>query len=396
MRPRLYIYLSAQHLDQPDWVVDNLVYHGDIERLANAAKERDVIIIVPAEEVVLLSVVLPPMSRSRLRAALPFALEEQCISDVEALHFAMGDYQADGSLPVAVVARDKMQSWLSLLQSWRIEPVQMVSEVFTLPFKSGHWHIIIRDELAVARTGLYHGFASDLSNLSLMLEAARTQTPELNHITVCTYSPNIDITRLQEIAPTTMLAHDAADMLNDMTTQLAMHPSMLNLLQGDYASTTSRFPALKHGWKVVAYLAATLVVVGCLSPLVSYFMLQQRSRQIDQQISRIYYKYFPQATTIVAPKQRLDEMLQRAVGHTQENQPLLALAYLGNGLSQVTNIKIKRFDYQRDRIQVELTAATSDDFSRFIEVITQQGMQVHEQNAAVVEGRINGTLQIAW
>ena len=63
---------------------------GDAAALAEAALDRINIVIVPSEDVLVTTVTLPKMNRSRLLQAIPYALEEQVIEDVDTMHFAAG------------------------------------------------------------------------------------------------------------------------------------------------------------------------------------------------------------------------------------------------------------------------------------------------------------------
>ena len=86
---------------------------GSIDQAAIEVGDRAVIVLVPATDVLTTSVHIPVRGAAKLRAALPFALEEDLADDIESLHFAAGKPRASGRLPVAIVARDKMNEWLS-------------------------------------------------------------------------------------------------------------------------------------------------------------------------------------------------------------------------------------------------------------------------------------------
>ena len=73
------------------------------------------------------TVLIPGRSNSKIKAALPFALEENLAEDVENLHFAVGERQENGRLPVCVCRQDKIDGWLSRLSDAGIEPSDHVS-----------------------------------------------------------------------------------------------------------------------------------------------------------------------------------------------------------------------------------------------------------------------------
>src|SRR5262245_19015775 len=95
MKEKLIIFLHNHNVTHPSWVLVDInsasvhfTSEGDPSFLAELAIKKEVIILVPAEDVLLTSVSLPKMSKARLQQVLSYALEEQLTADVESLHFA--------------------------------------------------------------------------------------------------------------------------------------------------------------------------------------------------------------------------------------------------------------------------------------------------------------------
>ncbi|MEO8965249.1 MAG: type II secretion system protein GspL, partial [Gammaproteobacteria bacterium] len=175
MSYRTIIFLQAVLPIRASWIfftdskqVDARM-QDDLTNLPLLAKQNEITVIVPADDVLLTQAELPKLNRQRLMQALPFALEEQLIDDVSELHFAIADYQ-DGKIPVAIVARKKMNEWLAELKELGIQPSRLLSAVFALPFIEKNWTACITAEMSAIRTEKYSGFASDPSNLALMID----------------------------------------------------------------------------------------------------------------------------------------------------------------------------------------------------------------------------------
>ena len=107
------IYLDPFIAPQASWVTVNSSNHivqtvmqGNLYDIP-ASENNDIIVIVPAQDILLTAAQLPKLNASRLQQALPFALEEHLIDDVSQLHFAIGEYQTDGTYPAAVVTQQK-------------------------------------------------------------------------------------------------------------------------------------------------------------------------------------------------------------------------------------------------------------------------------------------------
>ena len=103
MRRQIFIYLNGETVNPEDeslpvcWVVQEAeqmpgpVFYGDLKTAANHATGCRVVVFVSATNILLTQVELPAMNKQRLARAIPFSLEEHVASDVEQLHFAIGN-----------------------------------------------------------------------------------------------------------------------------------------------------------------------------------------------------------------------------------------------------------------------------------------------------------------
>ena len=105
--------------------------------LAERAAGKRVVAFIPASDTLALAVELPPMSATKARAALPYALEDQLAGDLENQHFALGARLPDGRWPVRVIARARVEHYLGLLRSVGVEPQALVAEADGLRDKPG-------------------------------------------------------------------------------------------------------------------------------------------------------------------------------------------------------------------------------------------------------------------
>src|SRR5690242_18377557 len=92
------------------------VLQGSLQEAAALAPGRRVIVLVPGTEALHVEPVLPPLKGgARLSQIVPYALEDQLASDVDALHFAVGKRDLRPGTPVIVVSHDAMQAWIFAL-----------------------------------------------------------------------------------------------------------------------------------------------------------------------------------------------------------------------------------------------------------------------------------------
>lgn len=268
-------------------------------------QSNDVIVQVPSEDVLLLSVNLPDMSRARLMQALPFALEEQIIGDLDEQHIVVvGDIIA-GNVPVAVVTHHKMRLWLDQLNERGVQ----------------------------------------------------------------------------------------ADCMLPASVALPAAPQM-NLLQGRYAVKKSRVGQTKKIYRIAVMLAVAWLGLLLLYPLISYFILKTKVSTINSQIATIYHHAFPNATSVVAPKMRMEEKLHQVTSQLGSNKFLLLAGYVGKGMLAAPTVTLKRLQFQNNHLSLEVSANSVADFSSFIAYLQQQGLNVKQENANVAGTRVTAIVEV--
>lgn len=396
MQEQLIIFLDAHDLHKPSWVVKttsiSAVVKGNVEELQPLSLDKEVVIVVPAEDVLILNAKLPKMNRGKLEQALPFSLEEQLICDIDKLHFAPAEYQSDGTLPVAIVAKEKLQVWLALLQGWDVTADKMLPTSMLVNWAENQWNIVVA-EFVLLRMGKFNVMVCDKSNLREVLEiafATSAMMPEQLHIH--NYTSNSIIPNLFAAVKMQEEFCNADDINADLTKNYI--DAGINLLQGAYSPKKSKLPQARRLWRYAAMLIASWVAILYLYPLFSFFILQHKASELSAEIAATYQRNFPMASDMSEPKLHMQEKLQKINSELEQNKYLLILGYLGKGLEQAKGVNFKRLDYQDGRLTVELLAATSDEFSSFTDYLSQQGLSVKQQNAKLNGAHISATLVV--
>lgn len=340
MRDKLVILLNANDLQASTWVTltqTGLVSDAAIctaDALSSAQIGREIIVLVPAEEVLLLKVAMPVMPRAKLLQALPFALEDQIIADLDTQHAVPADEIIDGKVTAAVVAHAKMQLWLDQLKSWGVQADRLLPVSALLPEEDKTWEAVVQQ---VSSAADYH-------------------VAELAHELVYDKGPN--------------------------------------LLQGRYAPKKNRFKKTKKSAALIGALAAVWLVLLLAYPVVSYFILQQRVNAIQTQIAAIYHRQFPNASSVVAPKLRMEEKLHQITSQLGSNKFLLLSAYVGKGMQAAQGVTLKRLQFQGNRLTLEVSADSVAGFSAFTAYLSGQGLSVKQQNANIAGTRVSAIVEV--
>lgn len=392
---QLIIYFSAD-ASNPEWMVmdgSSIVQQGqgDSNQLAAAlAEDKEVIVLVPSQEILLINATLPKMNRARIAEALPFALEDQVIGEVDSLHFASGEYQADETLPVAIVAKEKMRSWMNQLS---VQPDYLLPAIYALPVKENTWSIFVTDEIILVRMDAIRGFACEENNLQTFITIALGSAILPQHIQIHNYTKQPLVLALPAEIEIKEEFHESKQLVADLAKNISKTNS-INLLQGEYKSRKTKYPETKKMWDTISKLALAFLAILILGPTISYFILSSRLYSIDNQIASIYHHEFPQSTSVVAPKLRLQEKLQTFTTQAGESKWLMLIAYLGKGMNQAKGIQIKRLDYQHNQLSVQLSAESSDDFSSLTEYLSHQGLKVKQESTNLEGNRVIATMSV--
>lgn len=378
---RILIYLHPTPSTQVSWIIldENnqkldAVYNGDLQTFPTETADYHSFVFVPTEHILLTHVELPKLSYSKLMQALPFALEEQLIQDVEELHFATGDYQSDGTWPVAVISKSKMQSWLTLCQEMNIAPRAFIPSIFLVPFVEGTWQINTDQEHCLVRTEHYAGFGCEKSNVNILIDFKLTE-------------------KIDTATPQFVNTHETEFHLLEKMAQQPTLPDHINLLQGAYQPKLQTTQTKKI-WALTGYLALALIALGFFSQFVSYFILHREAANIELAINTIYKKHFPNAKSIVAPRERMNEKLHQVTGISNKQNLLILLGQIGKALSGNKNIKILHLEFREQQLTLEVSTQEFAALDRFTQSLSQQNLSVKQQNAATVGNEVKATLII--
>ncbi|MFZ2315919.1 MAG: type II secretion system protein GspL [Gammaproteobacteria bacterium] len=398
MQEKLVIYLHAQKLDHPSWaVVDETghvtesVYQGEFAALKAVAMDKTIVLLVPTEDVLFTTATLPKINRNRLLQALPFALEEQLIADVDASHFSLGE-KVDDVWLVAVTAHEKMETWLSLMHTNEIQLDVLTPSIFALPVTPDAWQIYLAD-MALVRMGETQGFTSDLHNLNLMLDNALTTSTLPASIQLSNYTNTTYLPSAEWVVPVTERKLSPDQFVRDLAKHLDEHIA-INLLQGRYAVKKAKRPSKSKNLRPLMGLAVVWVALLLLYPIVSYVVLKYKLSATTSEIATIYKHQFPEASSIVAPKLRMEEKWQKLTAEAGENRVLVLFGYIGKGMQASKGIKLNHADFQNNQLTLELTATTSEEMTAFTDYLNQQGLNVKQQNVNLAGAHINATLQV--
>ena len=257
----------------------------------------NVVAYIPGIDILLTRARLPAGRKSQLRNALPFALEENLIDDVENLHCALGPQLADGHYVAAVSKDDNIQYWHQLLVSTGLHLQALLPDTLLLPRSVESWSIACEQNTAYVRTADAEGFVCQTNVLPFLLQKQLDNCGDnLPHSIEIHACPEFDETGLSEaIRDKVQIAQHpelSSGNLIELLLQKSPGSSNLNLLQGEFAPSSRLLQRIRP-WYTSAALVGVLLLLGFTGSIIEYVSLKQQSGQLEQQILQTFQQAFP-------------------------------------------------------------------------------------------------------
>lgn len=358
MRETLYIRLAARADDEVEFGLSGIdgrlarSEKGSLERALDAASGRRLVLFVPAAEVRLTQATVPARQTSKVLQALPYLLEDQVAEDVDLLHFAIGPRQTDDSHPVAVVAHQRMEQWLSPIRARGLQVEALVPESLALPLEpeASCWHGLADGDEALVRAGAWSGFVCSLDDLPTYLLLADPQRAHRLRLRI-TGSNTSDWTRLDwplELfpgVPSPLIALSAT----------YRPETSINLLQGAYANGRD-LGKLWRPWRLAAALAvAWILTAGLALGLDTWRLNAELKRQNEANVAR-FQQLFPTETRIVDLSAQLDQQLRALTGGGGARGVFPLLESLTQALAATPGLRLTGLQYRDGSLFLSLVA----------------------------------------
>lgn len=359
---------------------------GMLEDAMHPSHHAHVVVVVPSEEIFLTQLALPGKNRNKLLKAVPYAVEDQLVDDIEKLHFVLSNSAASGQYTVAAVDNQTLENWVKTLQAAGIRAEAMLPDVLALP--ADEWTIMIEPERALMRTPLGM-FATDIVNLPLLLVNLyeQTVTDKPSEITVYDCGRGNHIARLEAVVPEINFnTKTCGDGLFGILGNHYDSRSTLNLLQGDY-SVDRDFKKYLKPWLTAASLFLVWFVWQVAYSAFGYVQLYRQSGAMAAQITQQYKQAFPNTKKPDGISERVD--MERRMKELRKLQGAgtgaLAevLVQAAPVLNQTQGLSLKSLRYLDGKMDIELSLRFTNQLDELKDKLAKQtGWTVEVQSAS--------------
>ncbi|MEO5347330.1 MAG: type II secretion system protein GspL [Magnetococcus sp. YQC-9] len=329
--------------------------------LARVAEKvgRRVVLVVPGEEVLLTRVVPPRIGQRDLERAVPYLLEESLSAPVESLHFATGLRQADGGLPVAVVAERLVAEWLEQARAAGILPEAVIPAPLLVPTEPGAWSLVLMPQRAWLRSGAHRAFAFDRENLVFMLRLALEEAVGEPPRRLIVWRGD-GVAEDEGVLGGVDLPVEWRRLEGDPLGLLASGDRSgggIDLAQGAFAPT-GRLSGLIRALRPTLGLALLWLMLHAGETGWEIYRLSERVEGLDRSIERVFRESFPEVKRIVNPRVQMNQQLEALRGTGaggQENKGFLSLlGKAGGALKEVPQAVLNGVRFAEGKMELAL------------------------------------------
>jgi general secretion pathway protein L len=397
---------SSGAADTVEWLTldsaGNRIGPVRIGALAEAAQQclgRRTIVLAPGTDVVLAEPVVP-VKGGKLAQVVPFALEEQLASDLEDLHFAIGKRDGRSGVPVAVVAHERMDSWLTLLRSAGIEPDAIYGESAMVPLTPNGVTVLIDGSRVYVRREGTPPTALDVQPLIEALQLALASGEEAReHVTlyvdVDVYERERDLLEgLREYTASLQLKLLPDGALALLAPNALQTQGAVNLLQGKYA-VKNKLNIAFAPWRYAAVLAAVFFAVHLGFKGWQYAHLQREETRLDAAIVEVYQIAMPGAPEPdpLLARRLVEARLTALRGGTPAGSVLETIGTLAEAIVQVPGADVEALHYRNKTTDLRIVAPSVDALDRIRQFAAERGMSAVIQSANPRDQKYEGRLQ---
>jgi len=402
---QLYIHLHEQ---DASWAycaeagcLPEQVESGQLEHLRVPEGDLNVTVFVPTIDVVLASAAVPVKSGQRLAQAVPYALEEQFIDDVESLHVALGNQDSEGNVSTAVVAQQTMREWLRRIDDAGVEPDVILPDALALERVNGDWSALHLDgDIVCVRSGDQTGFACDAANLAVVASCHASEhdaDPDALQYTNCATSDEENISEQFKNVFSIPVSVQACNG-DALATLINGYQSGkgINLLQGMFARK-SRWLRGQKRWLPAAVLLLSWLILQFGMNIYELQQLAATEALYKEKIVQVFKQTFPGIKRVSDPRKQMAIELKSlgsasAVG---EKGYLELMASLSQVFIKAPNIEIQTISYKDGVIDIELHVSDLQRLENLKESILKlDNIDVDVKSASQRKGKLVGLIQV--
>ncbi|RZF95434.1 type II secretion system protein GspL [Pseudoalteromonas sp. CO302Y] len=340
--------------------------------LAEKAQSREVIVLLPSDQVQLKTVELPTKWNRKLEQALPYMLEEEIACDVDELFIAIAEPTMVGdkhAINIAMADREWFEQWLAQFNEHNLEVFKILPDALLLPSsdevnqlsvielnkqwlcKLGDWHV------AVVESDWLEGYLTALNNPDVIHYSPAVGFPDTVNLIAKTESYDLPLALFAKQLPTTSF----------------------NLRQGMYQ--LKKKSAIWWGyWKKAAIAAGVALVCSVGVKSLELYKLNSQIEQTKTQVVSNYQRAFPDKK--VRP-QLIRSQIRSELALLDGGSTAGFLDLTSDLVSIFDEVKdfspeTLRYDQRRNELRIRARGKDFQSFGKVKAILEQRGLTVDQ------------------
>lgn len=399
MKNKLFIK-CVNSFEQIDWimfsakgdVIDKHV-NGKISDLSNKINlnECQINLLMGTSDLVIKKVNLPKkFNANHFNKIVPNILEEDLISNIENIHFSYGKIH-DSEIAVAIVTHEKLNQWLEILKLNNLQPDVISPLCLSMNIKENEWQIWIENSSCMVRINAMMGFYLELNLLPTILQ--NLYINEVNKPSKIIISGaddaaihSLSLSKFPEIEQ--LIEYRKIDVWDEFNTQL----KSINLLHDSFAkmdTVSKQHQLMLQGFLLVCFILCILFGLE-IKDILSYRKIQEIQ---TSQINEIYKSIYPEATTIVSPKQRMERdlnTLQTKTGSIFYD----SLYQVGKSLNQHKSLLLKNISFKNQALTITVETTNYAEIEQLISDLISNNLFVNQNKTEHQKDKLSAILTI--
>jgi general secretion pathway protein L len=360
------------------------------------AASRKVVLLLAAADVTLLRVTVPPLSGSRLKAAIPNLVEEQLLGDPADCVFALGPAQAGSAeRTVAVVQRAWLDVLVKALVQQGARAVAVLPAQLCLPLAPGGMSAaLVNDEGGLEltlRTGQYEGMGLALpAQADAALQVLRALASEAP---VTLYVPAAQRAQYESLLPAIPgIVLEEEHWAHRVAASKAVQ---LDLSAGLAAAGGARAQAWKR-WRWPLRLALAALLVNIVALNVEWLRMKREADTLRQSMVQIFRGAYPNEKVVLDPAAQLRANIARAragSGGAAPDDFTTLVAAFGEALGALPRRDVVAgLEYRERALRVRLKPGSVDGgaLAQVQAQLASRGLVLTETGAGTWEVRAGG------
>lgn len=387
MTNTLYLFIDhALNLEQAYSLV--VAAEGDIieprqqrvlAELLELQQKYQLTVILPCTLVTAHLITLPTTKKAK--QIIPNMLEEELITDIEQLHFVLKSNPVqDNQYLVYTIEHTNLAKLLEKLHQLQLQPNCITSDLLFEAKPS----IVVGDDYSQLLTSNHLGALSN----SILPSLDWQQFNVLEYIQCADSNKNM-VTMLQ--SQNMICAKQHSITYQEMVSQSLHQSSPLNLMQDQYTAAKKQNLA-KTLLALPLLILSICVFIG--ANIFQYHHQKQQLKQVEKNNFQRYKAIFPEASTMISPRFRIEQRLKQQ-DNAKQSPFFELMAVMAPLFHQQKQLTVNSISYQNEQLTITFQLANFSELDSLQQKLSTKAITVHQISATTKKDLVNAVWRLS-